>query len=388
MKWSFLLLLAIGAACTMAMPIMELSSEDAGAEMIQVEEQPKVMAPADKKQPKVAAPKKVVPQAPEEKKKAPVVPKKSDKPHAGHSEVHKPHGAPKAEEPKHATPKEAKPKKAAPAAPKKAAPAVPAVPKKAVPQAPGQVGKVAAQRKAAPTKHMKKAAGKHLEAGSPAAAKAALMKEAMKAAGVTKLGESTAATEAPVPKMPCGHPFAPCNQHSKAANPQDPYDEGNTMTPALKAHLVDEDAIAKQGKGHGNPINTFATPEAKLKTSEDIAKRIFDIANAEVSSKNQKTESKTAIGNMKKAFSKSVEVVRSLIESAKDENKDENKEQGGEEGGEEGDEQGGKGGIAQQEAMEGPLQEEDDKLIKSLPEQPTKEAEAEVMKAAKAHMKP
>jgi len=378
-------LLAIGAACTMAMPIMELSSEDAGAEMIQVEEQPKVMAPADKKQPKVAAPKKVVPQAPEEKKKAPVVPKKSDKPHAGHSEVHKPHGAPKAEEPKHATPKEAKPKKAAPAAPKKAAPAVPAVPKKAVPQAPGQVGKVAAQRKAAPTK---KAAGKHLEAGSPAAAKAALMKEAMKAAGVTKLGESTAATEAPVPKMPCGHPFAPCNQHSKAANPQDPYDEGNTMTPALKAHLVDEDAIAKQGKGHGNPINTFATPEAKLKTSEDIAKRIFDIANAEVSSKNQKTESKTAIGNMKKAFSKSVEVVRSLIESAKDENKDENKEQGGEEGGEEGDEQGGKGGIAQQEAMEGPLQEEDDKLIKSLPEQPTKEAEAEVMKAAKAHMKP
>ena len=27
MKWSFLLLLAIGAACTMAMPVMELSTE-------------------------------------------------------------------------------------------------------------------------------------------------------------------------------------------------------------------------------------------------------------------------------------------------------------------------------------------------------------------------
>merc|ERR1719421_1840492 len=254
MKWSFLLLLAIGAACTMAMPVMELSSEDAGAEMIELAEQPKKVAPPEAKKQAPMAPKKAAPQVPEEKKKAPAVPKRSDKPHADHSEVHKPHGAPKAEEPKETIPKGTKPKKA-PVAPKKATPATPAVPKKAVPAAPSQVKKA---KKVAPKKHVKKASAKGLEPGSPAAAKESLQKEAIKAAGV-HLGEAPQdKTDKPVPKMPCGYPFKPCSQNEKQANTKaDPYDEGDTMTVELKAHLAAGD------QAHKDPLNTFTTPELK-----------------------------------------------------------------------------------------------------------------------------
>merc|ERR1719421_1381026 len=316
MKWSFLLLLAIGAACTIAMPVMELSSEDAGAEMIELTEQPKKVAPPEAKKQAPMAPKKAAPQVPGEKKKAPAVPKRSDKPHADHSEVHKPHGAPKAEEPKKATPKETKPKKA-PVAPKKATPATPAVPKKAVPVAPmgkGK-GKKASPKKAAPQKgtpKVKVASAKGLEPGSPAAAKESLQKEAIKAAGV-HLGEAPQDNnDKPVPKMPCGYPFKACDQNEKAANTQDdPYDEGDTMTVSLKAHLAEGD------QAHVDPLNTFATPELKLKKSEEIAKKIFDQATGQVSKMNQANDSKSAVEDIKTKFAKSIAYVKGLVESAK-----------------------------------------------------------------------
>merc|ERR1719498_1761107 len=287
MKWSFLLLMAIGAACTMAMPVMELSTEDAGAEMIELAEQPKKVAPPAAKKQAPVAPKKAAPQVPEEKKKAPAVPNRSDKPHADHSEVHKPHGAPKAEEPKKAIPKGTKPKKA-PIAPKKATPATPAVPKKAVPSAPSQVKKA---KKVAPKKHVKKVA----------------------------------------PKMPCGYPFKPCGHNAKTANSQaDPYDEGDTMTVELKAHLAEGD------QAHKYPLNTFATPELKLKRSEEIAKHIFERAQGKVSKMNQSNDSKSAVEAIKTKFEKSIAYVKGLVESAradKQPKRQEGQQVGGEAGG-------------------------------------------------------
>merc|ERR1719498_783254 len=383
MKWSFLLLLAIGAACTMAMPVMELSTEDAGAEMIQLAEQPKKVAPPAAKKQAPVAPKKAAPQVPEEKKKAPAVPKRSDKPHADHSEVHKPHGAPKAEEPKKAIPKGTKPKKA-PVAPKKATPATPAVPKKAVPAAPSQVKKakkVAPKKhvkkaapkkhvkKVAPKKHVKKASAKGLEPGSPAAAKESLQKEAIKAAGV-HLGEAPQdKTDKPVPKMPCGYPFKPCSQNEKQANTKaDPYDEGDTMTVELKAHL------AAGNQAHKDPLNTFATPELKLKRSEEIAKRIFDKAQGKVSKMNQSNDSKSAVEAIKTKFEKSIAYVKGLVESARADKQSKRQEgqQGGEAGGEESEDD--KENAAAVAAIASSLKAEDDKLVKSLPQKPTAEA--------------
>jgi len=403
MKWSFLLLLAIGAACTMAMPVMELSSEDAGAEMIELAEQPKKVAPPEAKKQAPMAPKKAAPQVPGEKKKAPAVPKRSDKPHADHSEVHKPHGAPKAEEPKKATPKETKPKKA-PVAPKKATPATPAVPKKAVPAAPSQVKKakkvapkkhvkkVAPKKhvkkaapkkhvkKVAPKKHVKKASAKGLEPGSPAAAKESLQKEAIKAAGV-HLGEAPQDNnDKPVPKMPCGYPFKACDQNEKAANTQDdPYDEGDTMTVSLKAHLAEGD------QAHVDPLNTFATPELKLKKSEEIAKKIFDQATGQVSKMNQANDSKSAVEDIKTKFAKSIAYVKGLVESAKQD--DAKKEEGGEASAEEESEEDQKHKAAVA-AMASPLKDEDDNLVKSLPKKPTAKAIAAVEEDAKRHTKP
>merc|ERR1719399_1151857 len=398
MKWSFLLLLAIGAACTMAMPVMELSSEDAGAEMIELAEQPKKVAPPQAKKQAPMAPKKAAPQVPGEKKKAPAVPKRSDKPHADHSEVHTPHGAPKAEEPKKATPKETKPKKA-PVAPKKATPATPAVPKKAVPAAPSQVKKakkvapkkhvkkVAPKKhvkKVAPKKHVKKAAAKGLKPGSPAAAKESLQKEAIKAAGV-HLGEAPQdKTDKPVPKMPCGYPFKPCSQNQKQANTKaDPYDEGDTMTVELKAHLAAGD------QAHKDPLNTFATPELKLKRSEEIAKRIFDKANGKVTKMNQSNDSNSAVEAIKTKFAKSIAYVKGLLESAKSDDSG-TKQAEGEQSAEGGDEESeeAKQTAAKVAAMASPLKAEDDKLVKSLPQKPTPEAIAEAEAAAKRHMKP
>merc|ERR1719498_1606035 len=389
MKWSFLLLLAIGAACTMAMPVMELSTEDAGAEMIELAEQPKKVAPPAAKKQAPVAPKKAAPQVPEEKKKAPAVPKRSDKPHADHSEVHKPHGAPKAEEPKKAIPKGTKPKKA-PVAPKKATPATPAVPKKAVPAAPSQVKKakkVAPKKhvkKVAPKKHVKKASAKGLEPGSPAAAKESLQKEAIKAAGV-HLGEAPQdKTDKPVPKMPCGYPFKPCSQNEKQANTKaDPYDEGDTMTVELKAHL------AEGNQAHKDPLNTFATPELKLKRSEEIAKRIFDKANGKVTKMNQSNDSNSAVEAIKTKFAKSIAYVKGLLESAKSDESGSKQAEGEQsaEGGDEESEQ-AKETAAQVAAMASPLKAEDDKLVKSLPQKPTPEAIAEAEAAAKRHMKP
>merc|ERR1719498_1066145 len=380
MKWSFLLLLAIGAACTMAMPVMELSTEDAGAEMIELAEQPKKVAPPAAKKQAPVAPKKAAPQVPEEKKKAPAVPKRSDKPHADHSEVHKPHGAPKAEEPKKAIPKGTKPKKA-PVAPKKATPATPAVPKKAVPAAPSQVKKV---KKVAPKKHVKKASAKGLEPGSPAAAKESLQKEAIKAAGV-HLGEAPQdKTDKPVPKMPCGYPFKPCSQNEKQANTKaDPYDEGDTMTVELKAHL------AEGNQAHKDPLNTFATPELKLKRSEEIAKRIFDKANGKVTKMNQSNDSNSAVEAIKTKFAKSIAYVKGLLESARSDESGSKQAEGEQsaEGGDEESEQ-AKETAAQVAAMASPLKAEDDKLVKSLPQKPTPEAIAEAEAAAKRHMKP
>merc|ERR1719421_53771 len=379
MKWSFLLLLAIGAACTMAMPVMELSTEDAGAEMIELAEQPKKVAPPEAKKQAPMAPKKAAPQVPGEKKKAPAVPKRSDKPHADHSEVHKPHGAPKAEEPKKATPKETKPKKA-PVAPKKATPATPAVPKKAVPVAPmgkGK-GKKASPKKAAPQKgtpKVKVASAKGLEPGSPAAAKESLQKEAIKAAGV-HLGEAPQDNnDKPVPKMPCGYPFKACDQNEKAANTQDdPYDEGDTMTVSLKAHLAEGD------QAHVDPLNTFATPELKLKKSEEIAKKIFDQATGQVSKMNQANDSKSAVEDIKTKFAKSIAYVKGLVESAKQD--DAKKEEGGEASAEEESEEDQKHKAAVA-AMASPLKDEDDNLVKSLPKKPTAKAIAAVEEAAK-----
>merc|ERR1719498_1778887 len=389
MKWSFLLLLAIGAACTMAMPVMELSTEDAGAEMIELAEQPKKVAPPAAKKQAPVAPKKAAPQVPEEKKKAPAVPKRSDKPHADHSEVHKPHGAPKAEEPKKAIPKGTKPKKA-PVAPKKATPATPAVPKKAVPAAPSQVKKakkVAPKKhvkKVAPKKHVKKASAKGLEPGSPAAAKESLQKEAIKAAGV-HLGEAPQdKTDKPVPKMPCGYPFKPCSQNEKQANTKaDPYDEGDTMTVELKAHL------AAGNQAHKDPLNTFATPELKLKRSEEIAKRIFDKANGKVTRMNQSNDSNSAVEAIKTKFAKSIAYVKGLLESAKSDESGSKQAEGEQsaEGGDEESEQ-AKETAAQVAAMASPLKAEDDKLVKALPQKPTPEAIAEAEAAAKRHMKP
>merc|ERR1719498_883493 len=380
MKWSFLLLLAIGAACTMAMPVMELSTEDAGAEMIELAEQPKKVAPPAAKKQAPVAPKKAAPQVPEEKKKAPAVPKRSDKPHADHSEVHKPHGAPKAEEPKKAIPKGTKPKKA-PVAPKKATPATPAVPKKAVPAAPSQVKKA---KKVAPKKHVKKASAKGLEPGSPAAAKESLQKEAIKAAGV-HLGEAPQdKTDKPVPKMPCGYPFKPCSQNEKQANTKaDPYDEGDTMTVELKAHL------AAGNQAHKDPLNTFATPELKLKRSEEIAKRIFDKANGKVTKMNQSNDSNSAVEAIKTKFAKSIAYVKGLLESAKSDDSG-TKQAEGEQSAEGGDEESeeAKQTAAKVAAMASPLKSEDDKLVKSLPQKPTPEAIAEAEQAAKRHMKP
>merc|ERR1719498_860325 len=374
MKWSFLLLLAIGAACTMAMPVMELSTEDAGAEMIELAEQPKKVAPPAAKKQAPVAPKKAAPQVPEEKKKAPAVPKRSDKPHADHSEVHKPHGAPKAEEPKKATPKGTKPKKA-PIAPKKATPATPAVPKKAVPSAPSQVKKakkVAPKKhvkKVAPKKHVKAASAKGLEPGSPAAAKESLQKEAIKAAGV-HLGEAPQdKTEKPVPKMPCGYPFKPCSQNEKHANTKaDPYDEGDTMTVELKAHLAEGD------QAHKDPLNTFATPELKLKRSEEIAKHIFERAQGKVSKMNQSNDSKSAVEAIKTKFEKSIAYVKGLVESARADKQSKRQEgqQGGEAGGEESEDD--KENAAAVAAIASSLKAEDDKLVKSLPQKPTAEA--------------
>merc|ERR1719421_1301981 len=389
MKWSFLLLLAIGAACTMAMPVMELSSEDAGAEMIELAEQPKKVAPPEAKKQAPMAPKKAAPQVPEEKKKAPAVPKRSDKPHADHSEVHKPHGAPKAEEPKKAIPKGTKPKKA-PVAPKKATPATPAVPKKAVPAAPSQVKKAKKAapkkhvKKVAPKKHVKKASAKGLEPGSPAAAKESLQKEAIKAAGV-HLGEAPQdKTDKPVPKMPCGYPFKPCSQNQKQANTKaDPYDEGDTMTVELKAHLAAGD------QAHKDPLNTFATPELKLKRSEEIAKRIFDKANGKVTKMNQSNDSNSAVEAIKTKFAKSIAYVKGLLESAKSDDSG-TKQAEGEQSAEGGDEESeeAKQTAAKVAAMASPLKAEDDKLVKSLPQKPTPEAIAEAEAAAKRHMKP
>jgi len=384
MKWSFLLLLAIGAACTMAMPVMELSSEDAGAEMIELAEQPKKVAPPEAKKQAPMAPKKAAPQVPGEKKKAPAVPKRSDKPHADHSEVHKPHGAPKAEEPKKTIPKGTKPKKA-PVAPKKATPATPAVPKKAVPVAPmgkGK-GKKASPKKAAPQKgtpKVKVASAKGLEPGSPAAAKESLQKEAIKAAGV-HLGEAPQDNnDKPVPKMPCGYPFKACDQNEKAANTQDdPYDEGDTMTVSLKAHLAEGD------QAHVDPLNTFATPELKLKKSEEIAKKIFDQATGQVSKMNQANDSKSAVEDIKTKFAKSIAYVKGLVESAKQD--DAKKEEGGEASAEEESEEDQKHKAAVA-AMASPLKDEDDNLVKSLPKKPTAKAIAAVEEAAKRHTKP
>merc|ERR1719399_223301 len=409
MKWSFLLLLAIGAACTMAMPVMELSSEDAGAEMIELAEQPKKVAPPEAKKQAPMAPKKAAPQVPGEKKKAPAVPKRSDKPHADHSEVHKPHGAPKAEEPKKAIPKGTKPKKA-PVAPKKATPATPAVPKKAVPVAPKPMGKgkgkkaspkkaapqkgtpkpmgkgkgkKASPKKAAPQKgtpKVKVASAKGLEPGSPAAAKESLQKEAIKAAGV-HLGEAPQDNnDKPVPKMPCGYPFKACDQNEKAANTQDdPYDEGDTMTVSLKAHLAEGD------QAHVDPLNTFATPELKLKKSEEIAKKIFDQATGQVSKMNQANDSKSAVEAIKTKFAKSIAYVKGLVESAKQD--DAKKEEGGEASAEEESEEDQKHKAAVA-AMASPLKDEDDNLVKSLPKKPTAKAIAAVEEAAKRHTKP
>merc|ERR1719326_284076 len=380
MKWSFLLLLAIGAACTMAMPVMELSTENAGAEMIELAEQPKKVAPPAAKKQAPVAPKKAAPHVPEEKKKAPAVPKRSDKPHADHSEVHKPHGAPKAEEPKKAIPKGTKPKKA-PVAPKKATPATPAVPKKAVPAAPSQVKKA---KKVAPKKHVKKASAKGLEPGSPAAAKESLQKEAIKAAGV-HLGEAPQdKTDKPVPKMPCGYPFKPCSQNEKQANTKaDPYDEGDTMTVELKAHL------AEGNQAHKDPLNTFATPELKLKRSEEIAKRIFDKANGKVTKMNQSNDSNSAVEAIKTKFAKSIAYVKGLLESARSDESGSKQAEGEQsaEGGDEKSEQ-AKETAAQVAAMASPLKAEDDKLVKSLPQKPTPEAIAAEEEAAKRHMKP
>merc|ERR1719498_816464 len=374
MKWSFLLLLAIGAACTMAMPVMELSTEDAGAEMIELAEQPKKVAPPAAKKQAPVAPKKAAPQVPEEKKKAPAVPKRSDKPHADHSEVHKPHGAPKAEEPKKAIPKGTKPKKA-PVAPKKATPATPAVPKKAVPAAPSQVKKakkVAPKKhvkKVAPKKHVKMASAKGLEPGSPAAAKESLQKEAIKAAGV-HLGEAPQdKTDKPVPKMPCGYPFKPCSQNEKQANTKaDPYDEGDTMTVELKAHLAEGD------QAHKDPLNTFATPELKLKRSEEIAKHIFERAQGKVSKMNQSNDSKSAVEAIKTKFEKSIAYVKGLVESARAD-KQSKRQEGQQEarlGGKESEDD--KENAAAVAAIASSLKAEDDKLVKSLPQKPTAEA--------------
>merc|ERR1719498_1863110 len=359
MKWSLMLLLAIGAACTMAMPVMELSTEDAGAEMIELAEQPKKVAPPAAKKQAPVAPKKAAPQVPEEKKKAPAVPKRSDKPHADHSEVHKPHGAPKAEKPKKA-----------PIAPKKATPATPAVPKKAVPSAPSQVKKakkVAPKKhvkKVAPKKHVKKvapkvhvkaASAKGLEPGSPAAAKESLQKEAIKAAGV-HLGEAPQdKTEKPVPKMPCGYPFKPCGHNAKTANSQaDPYDEGD--------------------QAHKDPLNTFATPELKLKRSEEIAKHIFERAQGKVSKMNQSNDSKSAVEAIKTKFEKSIAYVKGLVESARAD-KQSKRQEGQQEarlGGKESEDD--KENAAAVAAIASSLKAEDDKLVKSLPQKPTAEA--------------
>merc|ERR1711871_1415266 len=367
---------------------MELSSEDAGAEMIELAEQPKKVAPPQAKKQAPVAPKKAAPQVPEEKKKAPAVPKRSDKPHADHSEVHKPHGAPKAEEPKETIPKGTKPKKA-PVAPKKATPATPAVPKKAVPAAPSQVKKAKKAapkkhvKKVAPKKHVKKASAKGLEPGSPAAAKESLQKEAVKAAGV-HLGEAPQdKTDKPVPKMPCGYPFKPCSQNQKQANTKaDPYDEGDTMTVELKAHLAAGD------QAHKDPLNTFATPELKLKRSEEIAKRIFDKANGKVTKMNQSNDSNSAVDAIKTKFAKSIAYLKGLVESAKADDTA-SKEPRGEqaEGGEDQSEE-DKNRAAAVAAMTGPLKAEDDKLVKSLPQKPTPEAIAAEEAAAKRHMKP
>merc|ERR1719326_2843434 len=368
MKWSFLLLLAIGAACTMAMPVMELSTEDAGAEMIELAEQPKKVAPPAAKKQAPVAPKKAAPQVPGEKKKAPAVPKRSDKPHADHSEVHKPHGAPKAEEPKKAIPKGTKPKKA-PVAPKKHVKK--AAPKKHV-------------KKVAPKKHVKKASAKGLEPGSPAAAKESLQKEAIKAAGV-HLGEAPQdKTDKPVPKMPCGYPFKPCSQNEKQAKTKaDPYDEGDTMTVELKAHL------AAGNQAHKDPLNTFATPELKLKRSEEIAKRIFDKANGKVTKMNQSNDSDSAVEAIKTKFAKSIAYVKGLLESARSDESGSKQAEGEQsaEGGDEESEQ-AKQTAAQVAAMASPLKAEDDKLVKSLPQKPTPEAIAAEEEAAKRHMKP
>jgi len=330
-------------------------------------------APAEKKAP--AAPKKAAPAAPEEKKKAPVVPKRSDKPHAGHSEVHKPHESPKVEEPKAAAPKVEGPKKAAP---KKAAPEAAPVKKEEKKAAPAKKEAKKAAPKAAPKKA--------LEPGSPAAAKAELEKEALKAAGVSKLGESPENAKV-MPEMPCGYPFQDCPQNKATADPKDPYSEGSTKTPALSAHLEAEKLMAKVPKGKVDELNTFPTPEAKQATAEKIAKRIFDKANAAVSKANEETETDAAVNSIKTVFKKSVGFVKGLVASAKSDNGKMLASDGEEsaEGGEVSAEDAKKAAVG---AMSNPLKDEDDKLIKSLPQKASPEAIAAVEKEAKAHTKP
>merc|ERR1719440_2001875 len=155
----------------------------------------------------------------------------------------------------------------------------------------------------------------------------------------------------------------------------DPYDEGDTMTVELKAHL------AAGNQAHKDPLNTFATPELKLKRSEEIAKRIFDKANGKVTKMNQSNDSNSAVEAIKTKFAKSIAYVKGLLESAKSDDSGTKQAEG-----EESEE--AKQTAAQVAAMASPLKAEDDKLVKSLPQKPTPEAIAAEEEAAKRHMKP
>lgn len=205
---------------------------------------------------------------------------------------------------------------------------------------------------------------------------------ALKAAGANKLGENNEGNEEPMPKMPCKYPFQPCTDDAKA-DPKDTFKEGSTLTPALQAHLESERLMRKKAKGTVDPINDFETPEAKAAKAEQIAKRIFEEANKEVAGANEKTANEKAIHEIQKKFALSIQEVKAVIAHAKHSNsKMFNTEEPSDEEGE--DKQ--KAGAL--EAMEGPLKEEDAKLLSNLPKTPTKAAIKSIEEETKRFKKP
>jgi len=200
-----------------------------------------------------------------------------------------------------------------------------------------------------------------------------LEEEALKVNGLpSEMGE---AVDPPIPTMPTAYPFKSATT-KQATDPNDVYSEGASLSPAIVTHEerqahLDANPVIEGGIPRPyDSMNDFDTPELKEERTKQIADRVFELANGQVSAANNKAAVNTAIHELKKNFGKSIAMVSHLAKAAKKDNQETFKEESEEEE----NENKSKDKEAQVEA---PLMQEDKALIDSIP----KEAPEDLYKA-------